>query len=1293
MRIEGQTKIGFYATPLAQLQLVLPWLKAGAGIRWLDPCCGKGEALALLAKATRGESYGIELSDTRAEEAKSILNHVLCTGFEFAVLTRATFSAILLNPPYDGEGMTGGGTRLEEVFLKNATPLLVAGGVMIYIIPYKRVTEVMARHLAGWYDNLRCFKFAGEDFDDFGQVIILGTRASAYKPPTDRAAAEILAWANLQVVTGWQKGEGEEKKPVPTLAALPEIHTGNGEYAIPTAPERGDPSTGSGGQAFRFKFQPIAESDYARMAMEAVKKLTASKAWLGLRPPQEKEPILPAISPNLGHISMQVTAGLLGTTRIMHQGVPLLLKGSLRKKTLIIQHDQVTQELDGGMEDQKKENLRRVEMEERFEPVVTTMTQDGEIKVITEPAELTATLKLHITELVGIVEERNIPLYRRDPQAWEWEAVSRLSQGRAWPGQPPGFSEQQKHVVIAGARTALAHNAVFPVIEMGGGKTGMGLGMVDLLHEHGLRKGKDATAYPALVAAPGMVTSDDANWVLETPQIVPGAAAKTCRIAARPLPKPAKICEWIKTIGIPLSEEDEEKLGGLPAEILFATLQTMAQKANAPLADSDQLVLKAALKEAEKNPPPRRSKARLPNILDGRIGGYLWLDKELQRDENSAADYQGKYSLAQFMADYKAGRLPKKSIAVISYETAKLGPGRVPAYVLRSSPFQAWDEATGQFYAEYRSTPCCPICGMPIAKSYDTDGESAHYGLPDQGEIVGQDEIEEYLTVNRRFCNAPQIRQVRNETGEWEEIKHDKNDELFVCGAPLFEYSGLRRASGIALLKKKGRGFFKTAILDELHKAKSKGTGVGHVMAVLAGICKYKIGLTGTLFGGYSTSIFWLLYRILASVRANYGFEAELAWAGDMGLIKRVFYVDQRTKIPEDGAFTGTRFFETVDERPGISPAIARYVLPICIFASINDMGLPLPAYSEEIVRPEMTLEMRAQYEELDGSPKERGQAPSGLLAWALEEQKKETGKGAIGVWWSTIFNRPNAMFRTDQVTFNRRLSGKGRFAKRSLEIVRDAPVITTAMLPKEEWLVNMAKAQKAAGRKVMVYVRQTGERDIQERLKGLLLAVGLRVEIMKPSLAPNKRIGWLQKNVGKFDILITNPRLVEVGLNLTMLPTAVFFEIDASFYTLYQAMKRIYRPFAPKPVQVYFAVYRDTAEDAILDVMCEKFMSNQLLTGQEVGGALTPDDAGSVMQVAINRILSGEATMKAKGLFATQNDSTASPLGSPTAPSPVTRPTLSWSDWTMQHRAAIKPAARRKSSKPVSQNQLNLFG
>ena len=147
MRLEGQSKAGYYPTPDTTLSLIPTWLTVaddGAMRRYLDPCCGKGEALALIANpAWRGENgghgdtYGIELSDTRAKEAEDKLGHVINTAYEYARLTDHTFSFVLLNPPYDGEGMTGGGRRMEETFLIdcNTTYLLIPGGVLCYIIP------------------------------------------------------------------------------------------------------------------------------------------------------------------------------------------------------------------------------------------------------------------------------------------------------------------------------------------------------------------------------------------------------------------------------------------------------------------------------------------------------------------------------------------------------------------------------------------------------------------------------------------------------------------------------------------------------------------------------------------------------------------------------------------------------------------------------------------------------------------------------------------------------------------------------------------------------------------------------------------------------------------------------------------------------------------------------------------------------------------------------------------------------------------------------------------------------
>src|SRR5579859_2968356 len=187
MRIEAQSKMGYYPTPETSLQRIITWLSLGGdGLRrYLDPCAGKGEALAAIATAHGpAETFGIELSDLRAEEAKQILSQVINTGYEYAVLTDETFSLVLLNPPYDGESETGAGTRLEETFLINTTSRLIPGGVLIYLIPHARLNEKMARHLTGWYRDLRCFKLPEDEYDIFKQIVVLGVRRPDYQGPT-----------------------------------------------------------------------------------------------------------------------------------------------------------------------------------------------------------------------------------------------------------------------------------------------------------------------------------------------------------------------------------------------------------------------------------------------------------------------------------------------------------------------------------------------------------------------------------------------------------------------------------------------------------------------------------------------------------------------------------------------------------------------------------------------------------------------------------------------------------------------------------------------------------------------------------------------------------------------------------------------------------------------------------------------------------------------------------------------------------------------------------------------------
>ncbi len=250
-----------------------------------------------------------------------------------------------------------------------------------------------------------------------------------------------------------------------------------------------------------------------------------------------------------------------------------------------------------------------------------------ELNEYTDPSNVEKVLKEHVADLVEIVENRNVPLYRFEPELWEWETVSRLSLGHLFPGFKPGLTDPQKHLVIAAGRAARKHGAGILNGEQGVGKTGMGIALAEYLSEAAALKGEQ-DGYPVLVVAPGMVTSESANWCAEIPEVTPGAKAVVIKTAARPVPKPAKIADWFKglaeangiTIDLP-----QASILGKNATTVLSTLCKIAGEKHIPLTETRKNALHNALKQADANPPAKRKGAQESNLLDGRIGGYLWL--------------------------------------------------------------------------------------------------------------------------------------------------------------------------------------------------------------------------------------------------------------------------------------------------------------------------------------------------------------------------------------------------------------------------------------------------------------------------------------------------------------------------------------------------------------------------------------------------------------------------------------------------------------------------------------------
>jgi len=243
---------------------------------------------------------------------------------------------------------------------------------------------------------------------------------------------------------------------------------------------------------------------------------------------------------------------------------------------------------------------------------------------------------------------------------------------------------------------------------------------------------------------------------------------------------------------------------------------------------------------------------------------------------------------------------------------------------------------------------------------------------------------------------------------------------------------------------------------------------------------------------------------------------------------------------------------------------------------------------------------------------------------------------------------------------------------------------------------VDFCRSERQQGRKVLIYVRQTGTRDIQDRILKILRDGGVRAEVLTSSVNPRKREEWIAKRVFGLDALVVNPRLVETGLDLIAFSSVVFAEIEYSLYTLWQAVRRVWRLGQTKPVKAIFSVYSEAMEARALALMGQKMKAAQLLYGDEVGGAIVPEEDGDILMKLAREALESADLPDLQSLFADEVVVSNSPLGCPTAPSaplpvPEMPQVVSWGDWMTQKGAAGK-SINRSRSKQVTQNQISLF-
>ena len=220
---------------------------------------------------------------------------------------------------------------------------------------------------------------------------------------------------------------------------------------------------------------------------------------------------------------------------------------------------------------------------------------------------------------------------------------------------------------------------------------------------------------------------------------------------------------------------------------------------------------------------------------------------------------------------------PGPLFVVMSRERAKLSYRWLPAVVER------WATVDGRLVRDEETlepfrVPCCPDCFAPIV---DKDG------LP----LTLKD-----LARRKRSCDE--------------------------CGSALWraDPAGPKRYPLADYVKHRLRGFFDLLVSDEVHEYKGRGSAQGIAAGVLADACGKSLSLSGTLMGGYSSTLFHLLYRFSPEIRSEFGRGEESRWIERYGFVEHTVGRDDGESLEDGRTSRRRKYRKVIRERPGARP-------------------------------------------------------------------------------------------------------------------------------------------------------------------------------------------------------------------------------------------------------------------------------------------------------------------------------------------------------------------------------------
>ena len=476
------------------------------------------------------------------------------------------------------------------------------------------------------------------------------------------------------------------------------------------------------------------------------------------------------------------------------------------------------------------------------------------------------------------------------------------------------------------------------------------------------------------------------------------------------------------------------------------------------------------------------------------------------------------------------------------------------------------------FKLSYASEPSYNVHNRIVETDHET-----YYGYK-----YKEEELMKVLTCP--CCGKPLVNANRVNITYLEEKDFKKqnktNSKCSNCGEKLWSatYNKTKKTSVMDYIHRK-KIIFDSLILDEAHEGNNSGSIIGNATrTILRNHCKKAICLSGTPNNGYASS----LYNILMALFPNKLKEDDCMEVKEF--VQKYGTLQAITKIDDDRRYYSLRGKTDIKdsdfkEIEGVNPIVfVKYLSSNYIFASIKDVKNDLP-------------EMKVNYVPIE--PTESQRRCSNNIFNEIKKCNSFNAKMYIDSILKHYINNPTTWDDMKVECGDKE------------EVVTFPELNMNCLLPKEEKLLEIVKQEYSEGRKVWIYSEfnnggqyMKGE-TVPNRLKRILENEGYKVFILTTSTSTIERREIIEKNKDNYDVFISNPRLVNVGINLVFCPTYIFFQPSYRVDVVSQASARGYRANTILENRVYHLYYKDTCEEEIQDRYQRKIAESNAINGR----------------------------------------------------------------------------------------------